>query len=260
MTDIALPDAGALWADARERLIGHLSDVAQRTWLAETVPVGCDGETLVLAAPHSFAREQLDNRYAGLVRAALAQAAGRHLDVVVTIRTRLDAEPERSDAEALPDVVPPPTAEHAHAGTPTDTPRLAATCTTATRSTASSSGPATTSRGPPPSRSPRPPPTATTRCSSSAARGWARPTSCRPSATTPAASTRTCGCATSAPSSSPTSSSTPSCTAARARSSGATATSTSCSSTTSSSWRTRSAPRRSSSTPSTRCTRPHGRS
>ena len=115
MTDIALPDAAALWAGARERLIGHLSDVAQRTWLAETVPVGCDGETLVLAAPHSFAREQLDNRYAGLVRAALAQAAGRHLKVVVTIRTRLDAEPDRSDAEPLPEVPPLPAAGQGHA-------------------------------------------------------------------------------------------------------------------------------------------------
>ena len=99
-----------------------------------------------------------------------------------------------------------------------------------------------------PARSP------TTRCSSGATPGWARPTCCTPSATTRSGCSRACACATCPPRSSPTTSSTPCATTARSPSSAATATSTCCWSTTSSSWRARKAPRRSSSTPSTRCT------
>ena len=93
----------------------------------------------------------------------------------------------------------------------------------------------------------------TTRCSSGASPGWARRTCCTASGTTRSGCSRACGCGTSPARSSPTTSSTRCATTARWRSSAATATSTCCWWTTSSSWRARKAPRRSSSTPSTRC-------
>src|SRR5579859_4666495 len=62
--------------------------------------------------------------------------------------------------------------------------------TPSTRSRRSSSGRATGSPTRRRSPWPRPPPRRTTRCSSTATRGWARPTCCTPSATTPRASTR----------------------------------------------------------------------
>ena len=71
-------------------------------------------------------------------------------------------------------------------------------------------------RTPPPSPSPRRPARPTTRCSSTATPGWARPTCCTRSATTSAASTPAPGCATCPARSSPTSSSTRSATTRQA--------------------------------------------
>jgi chromosomal replication initiator protein len=62
--------------------------------------VGFSQDTVVLAAPHSFAREQLDTRYAGALRAALTQAAGRALNVVVTVRPDPQPEPALEAAPA----------------------------------------------------------------------------------------------------------------------------------------------------------------
>ena len=78
------------------------------------------------------------------------------------------------------------------------------------------------------SRSPSRRPRRTTRCSSTAARGWARRTCCTRSGTTPRRWATPARCGTSRPRSSPTTSSTPCATTRPARSSAATATSTSC--------------------------------
>ena len=68
--------------------------------------------------------------------------------------------------------------------------------TRSTPSTPSSSARATGSPTRPPSPSPRRRPRPTTRCSSTASPGWARPTCCTRSGTTRATSTRTSRCAT----------------------------------------------------------------
>jgi chromosomal replication initiator protein len=86
VSDSGVVDLADLWsrslADLQERLTG----AAQRAWLDDTTPVGFSQDTVVLAAPHSFAREQLDTRYGPELRGALTRAAGRALNVVVTVR------------------------------------------------------------------------------------------------------------------------------------------------------------------------------
>lgn len=98
MSHTALVDLEDLWtrclADLRQRLPG----AAQRAWLAETEPVGYSHDTVVLAAPHAFAREQLDIRYGHVLREALTAAAGRALNVVVTVRPE-PPQDERSHGE-----------------------------------------------------------------------------------------------------------------------------------------------------------------
>jgi chromosomal replication initiator protein len=88
----AVLDLDELWTRSLATLQDELTGPALRAWLDETRPVGFSQDTVVLAAPHSFAREQLDTRYGTALRTALTQAAGRALNVVVTVRP--DPQPE----------------------------------------------------------------------------------------------------------------------------------------------------------------------
>jgi chromosomal replication initiator protein len=101
VTESALVDLDELWHRSLDDLQQQLTGAAQRAWLDETRPVGFSDDTVVLAAPHSFAREQLDTRYGTALRTALTKAAGRPLSVVVTVRP--DA-PETSERDAADDV------------------------------------------------------------------------------------------------------------------------------------------------------------
>ena len=109
MPDASLMDLDDLWNRSLVDLQEHLTGPAQRAWLDDTHPVGFSQDTVVLAAPHSFAREQLDSRYAGVLRDALTRAAGRPIEVVVTVRPD-GADPAPADivVESLPDPVPAP--------------------------------------------------------------------------------------------------------------------------------------------------------
>jgi chromosomal replication initiator protein len=78
-------DLDDLWMRALEALQQDLRGPASRAWLEQTVPVGYSDDTVVLAAPHNFAREQLDIRHGEALRNALTRAAGRALQVVVTV-------------------------------------------------------------------------------------------------------------------------------------------------------------------------------
>jgi chromosomal replication initiator protein len=89
-------DLTDLWERSRADLRNRVSGAVQRAWLDETRPVGFTDDTVVLAAPHSFAREQLDTRYGPELRSALTRAAGRALNVVLTVA----AEPQpRADRD-----------------------------------------------------------------------------------------------------------------------------------------------------------------
>ena len=81
-----LIDLDSLWDQSLDLLRGEVTGPAQRAWLNETHPVGFSDDTVVLAAPNSFAREQLDVRYSGTIRDVLTKCAGRALTVVVTVR------------------------------------------------------------------------------------------------------------------------------------------------------------------------------
>lgn len=89
-------DLDGLWTRSLEELSSQVSSAALRAWLADTRPVGYSQDTVVLAAPHSFAREQLDSRWGATLRSALTKAAGRTMNVVVTVRPDPDPEPPLS--------------------------------------------------------------------------------------------------------------------------------------------------------------------
>ncbi|GGI03111.1 chromosomal replication initiator protein DnaA [Egicoccus halophilus] len=81
-------DLETLWEQSLEVVMGTVSSPAQRQWLAATQPVGFSDDTVVLASPHSFAREWLDTRCGDRIRQALSSAAGRPLHVVITVQPR----------------------------------------------------------------------------------------------------------------------------------------------------------------------------
>jgi chromosomal replication initiator protein len=93
VSDSVVIDLDGLWNRSLEELSSSVSSAALRAWLAETRPVGYSEDTVVLAAPHGFAREQLDSRWGQTLRNALTKAAGRTLNVVVTVRPDPDPEP-----------------------------------------------------------------------------------------------------------------------------------------------------------------------
>jgi hypothetical protein len=70
VSETGIGDLADLWSRALDDLHAKLTGAASRAWLNETTPVGYSEDTVVLAAPHSFAREQLDTRFGPELRAA----------------------------------------------------------------------------------------------------------------------------------------------------------------------------------------------
>jgi chromosomal replication initiator protein len=81
----ASDDLDLLWKAAHHELAADIASASTRSWLDELVPTDITHETVVLAAPHPFAREQLDLRYGPALRGALSRAAGRPLTVMLTV-------------------------------------------------------------------------------------------------------------------------------------------------------------------------------
>ena len=78
-------DLPTLWQDCLVGMIPLATSPVARQWLQATQPVGFSDDTIVLAAPHSFAREWLDDQLGSALRGQLAQSAGRPLTVVITV-------------------------------------------------------------------------------------------------------------------------------------------------------------------------------
>jgi chromosomal replication initiator protein len=124
-------DLEALWHGSLDTVMRTVSSPAQRQWLAATRPVGFSDDTVILATPHSFAREWLDTRCGDRIREALTSAAGRPLTVVITVQPRpeplgdlsgpadgADARPDDGLTTSIPSStgasVPPATAAAEH--------------------------------------------------------------------------------------------------------------------------------------------------
>ena len=89
-------DLGSLWAESLAEVMLTVTSPAQRQWLAATHPVGFSEDTIILASPHSFAREWIDRNCGDTIRTALGNAAGRELTVVITVQ----ANPAPVDVDA----------------------------------------------------------------------------------------------------------------------------------------------------------------
>lgn len=88
------PVDSGLWERAATRLQGELTDHFS-AWFSRSQPVGTQGETFVLAVPNAFTKDWIETRYLDSLRAAIAEAGGRPLDVALVVDPSLvDVESE----------------------------------------------------------------------------------------------------------------------------------------------------------------------
>ncbi|TVP67728.1 MAG: chromosomal replication initiator protein DnaA [Nitriliruptor sp.] len=95
---------------------------AQRQWLVATHPVGFSEDTIILATPHSFAREWLDRNCGDTIRRALSSAAGRELTVVITVQTNPAPVGLSADGRDSADATPPAAVAGGRVDTPSAEP------------------------------------------------------------------------------------------------------------------------------------------
>jgi chromosomal replication initiator protein len=85
--DHAAPlDLTALWQHCLEVVAPAAASPVARQWLENTSPVGFSDDTIVLAAPHAFAREWLDLKLGQSLRDELSATTGRPIHVVITVQ------------------------------------------------------------------------------------------------------------------------------------------------------------------------------
>ncbi|MFN2555568.1 MAG: chromosomal replication initiator protein DnaA [Nitriliruptorales bacterium] len=109
MAESTVFDLASLWDESLHDLTTTITSPAQRRWLSATRPVGFSHDTVVLAAPHTFAREWLDVRCGDQLREALSRAAGRQLHVVITVKPNpapLETDLSEGGSSVVPSSVP----------------------------------------------------------------------------------------------------------------------------------------------------------
>ena len=67
-------DTNDLWKRCADTLREQVSDATWRTWLTGLVPQAFDGDLLVLTAPSTLVRDRIENRFLGLIAAAVSES------------------------------------------------------------------------------------------------------------------------------------------------------------------------------------------
>jgi chromosomal replication initiator protein len=92
-------NAKQLWQSALERVRTRVSAASYTTWFKATEGVELRADALVVAAPNSFAREHLRQRFHELAVGAVEDVLGRPLDVEFVVLERRRPEGEALTAE-----------------------------------------------------------------------------------------------------------------------------------------------------------------
>jgi len=109
-------DLDGVWQETLRDVLRAVTGPMERRWLASTLPVGFSDDTLVLAAPHAFARDWLERSCTPLIAAGLEERAGRPITLVVTVSTQAVGHVDPAD---VADALATPVASFASAGADT---------------------------------------------------------------------------------------------------------------------------------------------
>jgi len=99
--DPTVGDPDALWRSSLAQVLPDVTSPVQRRWLEATHPVGFSDGTLIIASPHSFARDWLERNWGGQLRTSLSEVAGIAITLLVTIQTNPDPELSAHDPAVL---------------------------------------------------------------------------------------------------------------------------------------------------------------
>jgi chromosomal replication initiator protein len=99
----------SIWHDVCARLRSELTPANYSAWFSHVRVIGIDGDALLVAAPSSFAKRWIEERYLEQLRIAVREASGRELDVTLLIDYGVpETDPEDSaTAEPVPAPVAP---------------------------------------------------------------------------------------------------------------------------------------------------------
>jgi len=105
-------DTNDLWKRCADALREQVSDATWRTWLTGLVPQAFDGDLLVLTAPSTLVRDRIENRFLGLIAAAMSDVAAQQVTVRLDVAEAAVAEPATEERRPLdePEAVPSSTA------------------------------------------------------------------------------------------------------------------------------------------------------
>jgi chromosomal replication initiator protein len=99
----AQPTAERLWDDVSRRLRDTLNETTYATWFASAEPESLGDDVFVVVVPNDFTRGWIESHFLGLLRAALRDAIGRDVRVVLKVASiprEQDGQPPTAPAVA----------------------------------------------------------------------------------------------------------------------------------------------------------------
>jgi chromosomal replication initiator protein len=96
-------DTNDLWKRCSDALREQVSDATWRTWLTGLVPQAFDGDLLVLTAPSTLVRDRIENRFLGLIAAAVSDVAAQQVTVRLDVAEAAVVEPVADERSTLRD-------------------------------------------------------------------------------------------------------------------------------------------------------------
>src|SRR5215208_4737486 len=75
----------SLWSEVSTRLRGALSDTSYNIWFAEVSGLGLSDDAFVLGLPNEFMRDQVEDKYLGLIHAITHDVMGRDCRIQLTV-------------------------------------------------------------------------------------------------------------------------------------------------------------------------------
>jgi len=91
--------AQGLWREVSARLKQALNETTYQTWFGEARGIELSGDTFTIAAPNDFAKAWIAGHFLELIKAAVREATGKELEIILTVRRRPRLQPASAPIE-----------------------------------------------------------------------------------------------------------------------------------------------------------------